>query len=549
MTHSPPQKPARRPRAPAALHPGRHTVEAIPGRYRRLTVTQLALATWLLREGRVTYRQFRAWWGIHEMAERRNYGVTRDGKAPPRFTLSELRSLIGGASTERAMRDLAGDVRALSRVGLVVLEEHRVRFAGCLDDLTLDGGGGEEAGSDPEESFAGMLAAIPNPARTVPVPRRLIRALAAGFRRAESLYIVAALIRSLFWDRRVQLYTTDGRLKGSWVAQTFQLSRRAVTAARQRLITLGWLMPLKVAAWEANRYGVHDVIDVSWQPPATVAEGRTTTNSPPAAGAAGEETSSRHLAKTPSPAGRSASPSRQSATESASPCLNRFASSSRNQETRRPGPRRPGPAGLSRRARGAGGAPTLTDVQPADLSSTDRLLALHTQAVAAGLPYAGEAGRLDFLALANRALCRGIRPGALFTWLLRQQRTDWITAADEDAAAARLRSHHAGPDDRRSGDFSEKAGSFAPAAPFRQVDQRSPPAPITPPTSRCYDARSLTEDERAVERCILVSKRLRLRPERVARIHLRWSDEDWRRHYASYSAAQAQQWSVYVADA
>ena len=46
-----------------------------------------------------------------------------------------------------------------------------------------------------------MLAKIPNPGRPVPVPRRMLRALAGGFNRAVMAVIIATLIRSLFWHR------------------------------------------------------------------------------------------------------------------------------------------------------------------------------------------------------------------------------------------------------------------------------------------------------------------------------------------------------------
>jgi hypothetical protein len=55
------------------------------------------------------------------------------------------------------------------------------------------------------------------------------------------------------------------------------------------------------------------------------------------------------------------------------------------------------------------------------------------------LHFNGEAGRLDFLALAERARASGNQPPKLFVWLLKHKRFDFIAQANEDAAAARLR--------------------------------------------------------------------------------------------------------------
>ncbi|HLU38933.1 MAG TPA: hypothetical protein VK081_06080 [Planctomycetota bacterium] len=75
-----------------------------------------------------------------------------------------------------------------------------------------------------------------------------------------------------------------------------------------------------------------------------------------------------------------------------------------------------------------------------DLRSTERLLVLHSEAIAAGLAPAGERGELEFVALAEHALGYATRnaPG-LFAWLVKHGRFAFITQDDEDAARRMLR--------------------------------------------------------------------------------------------------------------
>ncbi len=63
-----------------------------------------------------------------------------------------------------------------------------------------------------------------------------------------------------------ELYSVDGRLKASWVASTFHVSLSATRGARRRLIAIGWLQPLEAHQWLLNKYGVHDRINVAWNP-------------------------------------------------------------------------------------------------------------------------------------------------------------------------------------------------------------------------------------------------------------------------------------------
>ena len=112
------------------------------------------------------------------------------------------------------------------------------------------------------------------------------------------------------------------------------------------------------------------------------------------------------------------------------------------------------------------GTPNIRDIKLGHMQETSDLLELYRQAIGIGLAKPNEAGRLDFLALAEHAKGHGKRAGALFFWLLREKKTMFITQAEEDAAVTRIRALH-NPDNRRDNQrqqwgvgISSRAGSL-----------------------------------------------------------------------------------------
>lgn len=538
---------------------GGHHADRIEGSFRPITVHQLTLAWWLHASGHMTRRQLRVYFALHEMAERRRYA--QEGREP-RYTLDEVLHLVGGRGEgsgggARARSELSGDLRRLARLGLAALSDHHIEFATSADQIRL--GSEDGGGVDDLSGFWTMFEQIPNRRRTVPVPRRMVRALAAGFSKATTALVLALLIRGLFWHRGTGgsggglkrqvngTYRTDGRYKLSWVAQVFGVSRRAVSDARSTLIELGWIEPLEVGQVMMNRFGLHDRIVPDWKHP---------------------DTSQSPTARTETAVGEGANPDDQvyagSACQSgdfhagsACPDLNRTLPLAGNQYTRNPAPPaqagRAGPAGvptsstwrsdrepseLGRPSRGSGsrggkgrggsgGPPNIRDIQAADLASTDRLLELHRQACGLGLSSPNEHGRLEFLALAERARTRGNRSGALFYWLLRERKTAFITLSDEDRAAQRLREHLNGPTQREAD--RERWGGEGPP--------RSNPQPFT-------------EQERAVMACIRVAKKHRLDPAHVARKAKGWTRQAWDEAYEAFRRGQHErQGAMMVAEA
>lgn len=531
----------------------------IEGSFRRITVHQLTLAWWLYAAGHITKRQYRLYFAAHELAERRRYTSPEHRGSKPLYTMTEFSRLVGGQGGQRALRELRGDMRRLSRLGLVRITKHAIVFAVSADQITLGGeeaqergggGGGDERGGgvDDLSGFWSMFNAMPNHRRSVPVPRRLLRALAAGFSKGATALISALLIRGLFWHKQTGDYRTDGRYKLSWIAEHFGISRRAATEARAGLIALGWIEPLAVNQWEMNRWGLHDRIVPEWSHTDQNAPGQHTD---PQAAVGGPEQGGRkeetqaHTNPPSSPLlpphpgqpsdSRSASPKPENDTRSASPDLTDSLSLTGDLKTRKlhhtrnrtgvsPGSTR-GKEKTGGRKKSRGGKavpPSIRDIRAGDLGDTGRLLELHRQACAIGLASSSEAGRLDFMALAQRARCRGRRAGAMFYWLLRERKTAFITLADEDQANQMLREHLHGSREQWGGGSPEDRG----LEPLSSNPQETGP--------------QYTDDDRFALACIRVAKKHRIDPWRIAREN-GWTRERWQQAFASYEDKQRAQ--------
>ncbi|MEL6795197.1 MAG: hypothetical protein AAFO89_00075 [Planctomycetota bacterium] len=440
-----------------AARRGHHT-HRLEGSFRPITVHQLVLVWWLHTEGHLTKRQLRVWFALHEMDERRRYmGRDREACYETRELLHLIGGRSGGAREAKTRSELAGDLRALARLGLVTVTSTSIQFARSADQIPLSVVGDLSG-------FWTMLHKIDTPGRTVPVPRRMVRALAAGFSKACTALIFTTLIRCLFWHKATGSYRMDGRYKLAWVADVFGVSRRQLSEARTRLVELGWISPLEVSQWMLNRWGLHDLIDAAWDPSSTP-----------------DQDNRQHGESGGELSGDSACPSADFSGQSATPDLTDSLSLTGDQYTRNPARRRSGPSGVSLRStsggrkktarqRGSGGGapPNIRDIRPGDLSDTGRLLELHRQACTAGLASASEHGRLEFMALAERARTRGSKPAAMFYWLLRERKTAFITLADEDEAARRIREHNNGAPRRL---IPEAPTQQRQAIPFSEEDK------------------------------------------------------------------------------
>lgn len=487
--------------------------EGIEGSFRPIGAQQLYMAWWLHTSGRITRRQLRVYFAAHEMVERRRVSsrMAKCNRTRPFYTIQEVADLVGGRGTPRAIADLKADARSLKAIGLVSIEPHEIRFAGSMDEIDVENA----------SHFKADLERVPNGGRTVPVPRRTLRALAAGFSRAVTGVMLATMIRSLFWHRDTRTYRVDGRTKGSWIAEVFGISRRAVTDARGTLIELGWLEPCEAPQWALNRWGAYDRINTACS--ADAKQGTASTND--------------NLLN-----GGSASPKGDISDGSASPDQTDSLPLKGNLETRklRHAPSRSGvemdsgSGGSSKPAHERGGKrrakatrtrrPTIRDIKQHDLGSMERLLILYTQALELGLAAKGEAGRLDFVSLAERARARGTRSGALFYWLLRERKTAFITQHDEDRAIERIKSHMSCALGERKGtriDDAVQCGNADDAL-----------------------AEGLTAEDWFVVACIRTAQKHRIDPADVACAAKGWSRQVWEERYDVFQQAQIERQSA-----
>ena len=484
--------------------------ERIEGRYRPIQVKQLALAWYCYKAGHITFRQFRVVMAAHEMHERRRYAKSdRASSCKPSFGLDEIKSLVGGRGSATADRALASDVRKLARIGLVTIDRHAINFAKDVDRLDIS----EPAG------FDAMLEQLPNSRRSVPVPRRILRALAGGFTAGMAAVTLAVLIRSVYWHKDSAAaedasesgggaFRIDGRTKREWIAKVFGVTSRTVTEARARLIDLGWLVPQETSQYLLNRYGAHDAINPEWDP----------------ANDQGEQEGVSDLL-----ASESSSPEAGSAGGSSSPHTNQNTSPSGNLETRTLRPTRAGPAGESMGSKGkqkeqGGGkdakrsAPSIRDIQPEDLRDMERLLKLYDQAVDIGIARPGEAGRMDFLALAERARMHGRRSGALLYWLLREKKFGFITHAAEDEAGRRLKAHLY--------TVNTMGSKVITTNRFAEPDL-------------CSTADLEPDDDRVVEVCLRVGQQHTVDPARIANQTRGWDRARWEHAAQDYKLKQS----------
>jgi len=209
-------------------------VDAIPGGYRRISTDQLCRVWTLHLEGLLKRLDLRVWFALHEMDERR---CTLAKERTPRFRIEEVGNLLGDVS-EQAAR---ASVRRLKRLGVCAARPHGIRFGNSRD---ADG-----------PRLDAMRAVMPFRKRWLHVPRRVLRSLATGRSRAETAVLLGAVTRCVFFHRAESRHRVDGRLPARWVAAAFGVSERAVIAARQRLVSLGWLRPLESPGWSVARFG------------------------------------------------------------------------------------------------------------------------------------------------------------------------------------------------------------------------------------------------------------------------------------------------------
>jgi hypothetical protein len=402
-------------------------VDKPKGGYQLIPAVQLALVWWCYREKLIRLVDLRVWFAAWEMRARR---CRRPAPLPGRFGLEELERLTGLSA-----RRLADALRRLEAARLLGWSESAVEFPALPATIPLPD----------RAAFARFLNRIPNYGRRVPVPRRTLRLLAGGARPVLIATILGHLVRCLYL--RQGKCSARGRVKASWIADTFGVGLRRVKEARRQLIAMGWLIPLAADQWALNRWGAHVRINLDWShldgvedrpdapaqhaelaPPASVS------GPEPAPPESDDKPLKGYKNQEPAQGGPSGVFTIEGAEKTQQPA-----------ETRQPvaTPELPLPAALATHAETPQGAKAdLRHVLPGDLRDTGRLLELYMQAVSLGLAAASEWGRLRFVAVAEHARVIGTKnPCGLFVRLVRGGLWHFATGNDEETASVRIRRH------------------------------------------------------------------------------------------------------------
>ena len=182
-----------------------------------------------LQSGAIALRDFRVWLACFELVARR-CRLAPDRQ--PRYTLDELRELVGGVGGEH----IRASLRRLENARLAVFNEHSISLMPEMEPA--------ERG------------------RPVPVARKIIRLLAGSRGRAFIATTLGHVLRCMFY--RGGECRSGGWCKASWIASTFGVALRAVKEARRRLLAIGLLRSLRANQLRLNRFGSPLVVALNW---------------------------------------------------------------------------------------------------------------------------------------------------------------------------------------------------------------------------------------------------------------------------------------------
>ena len=376
------------------------------------TVTPIQIANCLAAHEReeLPLRGVRVFFACHAMVavrEAATRSAKRKGRKPsltPRFLVSELCNLTGLSQSA-----VKGELKRLRRLSLIAFGETEINSNKALIDAATP--------------MCSELSGKRSPKRPIPVPRAVLRFLAASNRGAISKTLLAYVVRGLTLDAKSGEVRGAGTVKASWIAKTFALSARSVKAARKELISLGFISK-DTGSFQRklNRDGAYFRIDLSWTEPRSVKadEGASPRISP-------RRTETHPVFAPPYKDRKTSYESKTQKTQS--------------RALKLPGVCKANPE-----------KPTLRDVKPDDLKRYSRLRLLFEEAVSRKWIQDTEPSFLNWVAAAVRAQTVQARcPVRLFITIVKQRRWELITQAQEDRARAailRNRQREVGPNAR-----------------------------------------------------------------------------------------------------
>jgi hypothetical protein len=216
--------------------------------YRLVRANQLLGALAAFDTGEITFRALRIYLGSFEMLairEAAHRSRVRRRSDRPQFRRSELGTYLALAPEASIARDLS----LLKRAGLLTFSENALLVA---DD-------------PPHGVHLHPLLGGRGANRLVPVPRRMLRFLAACSKPALVKTIIAYLLRGLSLDASGAVQG-KGTAKISWICALTGISERAARSARAELIQMGWITKDTGSVQrKLNRDGAYFVIDTAWQ--------------------------------------------------------------------------------------------------------------------------------------------------------------------------------------------------------------------------------------------------------------------------------------------
>lgn len=361
------------------------------------TVTPIEIANCLAAHERkeISLRSVRVFFGCLAMLAIREAAMRsakKKGKKPssaPRYLVSELSGLTGlkESAVKRELRHLRSS--SLITFGESAIETNKELLPGS-------------------EALCREISGRRSPKRPIPVPRAVLRFLAASHRSSVAKTLLAYIVRGLSLDSRTGQISCAGTVKASWISKTLGLSLRGVRSARKELIRTSFISK-DTGSFQRklNRDGAYFRIDLSWTEPRK-GEGREPRKFSP--------------------------PHPKTALLFAPPYKDRKTSyESKNQKTESCALKLPGVCKANPEK------PTLRDVKPEDLKRYSRLRLLFEEAVARKWIQNSEASFLNWVSAAVRAQTVQTRsPVRVFISIVKQRRWDLITQAQEDRARASI---------------------------------------------------------------------------------------------------------------
>lgn len=370
------------------------------GGYKVITPIKILNGVSFYRQKQISFKALRIYFACFELiaireAAARSSSVLRKGRGFARFKREELTRLSGLSN-----RSTGAALSELKKANLLIFSDNEI----TVTEMPLKG-----TGEFLKSNFPGRKGTRP-----VPVPRRLLRHLAATKKPAFFLTVLGYLLRGLSLKKSTGEINSRGTVKASWLSDVFGISLRAVKASRAEMIALG-LIARDTTSYQRkmNRDGSYFVMNLEW--------GGTSIEATPVDNFSKDNT-------------ESAPPQPQKYTESAPPIKRHKTSYEvKNQKTQRAEP-----SGVLRQEPDKKiPPPNIRNVRREDLFSASRNEVLYFQAVKARLISGTEADLLNWIAASIRAR-ETENPEKIFSGILRKKLFHFITHEQEDRARRAL---------------------------------------------------------------------------------------------------------------